>query len=88
MRVFACIAAYFFGVALGLVAAFTGSVGPEGPRTGLGDVLMVLYRPYYELFCVPFGGVGFLIALILSGLPFALLVWLVFLISSKMRRSV
>ncbi len=87
MRVFACIAAYLFGLGLALVAAFTGSVGPEGPRTELGNVLMIFYRPYYELLCVPFGGVGFLIALMLSGVPFALLVWLVFLIFCRIKRS-
>jgi hypothetical protein len=77
MRFFACSIAYIFGVILAFTAAITCSVGPEPARTQLGRVLAVVYRPYYDLFCEPFGTAGFLAALALSGVPFALLVWLV-----------
>jgi hypothetical protein len=78
MRTFPYVAAYVLGIGLALVAAFTCSIGPEPPRTDLGKVLAVIYRPYFDLLCGAFGGVGFLIAVILSGLPFLLLVWLFF----------
>lgn len=76
MRVFAYVVAYVFGLALAFAAAITCSVGPEPPRTELGQALAVFYRPYFDLFCEPFGGWGFLVALLLSGIPFVLLVWL------------
>lgn len=84
MRVFTYVAAYIFGVGLGLVAAITGSIGPEPARTQLGKVLATVYLPYYEmLFQMVFwlglwrlGPLSLLIPLILSGVPFVLLVWL------------
>ena len=84
MRVLTYVAAYVFGLGLALVAAITCSVGPEPPRTDLGKVLAVFYRPYYDLLCGPLGGVGFLISLLLSGVPFILLVWLFFCVYDKM----
>ena len=63
----------------------TSSVGPEPPRAELGQILAVFYRPYYDLLCGPFGGVGFLIALILGGVPFVLLVWMAFWIGGRKR---
>jgi hypothetical protein len=65
--------AYFFGVGLAFVAAITRSVGPEGPGTQIGRILAVVYRPYYELFTGSLGTFGFLIALVLSGVPFAII---------------
>jgi hypothetical protein len=76
---------YVVGVALAFVAAVTGSVGPEPPRTELGKVLAIVYRPYYEPFFV-FDALGFLIALALSGLPLMLLVLGVFWMRERMRR--
>ena len=67
------IAAYFFGVGLAFVAAITRSVGPEGPDTQLGQALAVVYRPYYDIFTGSFGTIGFLTALVLSGVPCAIL---------------
>jgi hypothetical protein len=87
MRTPTCITAYLFGVMLGFMAAFTGSVGPEGPHTQLGSVLAAGYRPYYETFCVPLGGTGFFIGLLLSGVPFAAVAWLTFLVLGRMRRQ-
>lgn len=77
MRVFACITAYLLGVGLAFVAAVTCSVGPEPARTQLGKTLAFVYRPYFDLFCGPFGSAGFIVALTLSGVPLAALVWLV-----------
>lgn len=76
-RGFLCAVAYMVGATLGVVAAFTGSIGPEPPGTALGQALAAVYRPFYELFASAGGAVGFFIALALSGLPFALLAWLV-----------
>ena len=76
MRVFVYVALYFVGVVLAFVAAITCSVGPEPPRTPLGQALAVVYRPYYDMFCEPFGGIGFLLALALSGVPLASIAWL------------
>jgi hypothetical protein len=76
MRICVCGVAYFFGVVLAFVAAITRSIGPEPPDTPLGQTLAVVYRPYYDFFCGPFQAVGFLFALALSGVPFAVLAWL------------
>jgi hypothetical protein len=78
MRYFAYVVAYVLGFVLAFVAAITCSVGPEPPRTGLGRVFAVVYRPCFDLLCEPFGYVGFLAALCLSGVPFVGLVWLIF----------
>lgn len=86
MRVFTYVAAYIHGVALALVAAVTGSIGPEPPRTQLGKALAAVYRPYYEvvwIVCWPLGGLSLLIAIILSGVPFILLLWLLFCVYDK-----
>lgn len=77
VRIVLYITTYVLGVILGIVAAFTGSIGPEPPRTALGNGLAAVYRPFYELFAPAGGAIGFFIALALSGVPFALLVWLV-----------
>jgi len=60
---------YVLGVGLAVLAAFNGSIGPEPPRTPLGRFLAFVYQPYFEVFCLPFGPVGFLIAIGLSGIP-------------------
>jgi hypothetical protein len=86
MRAFSYVAAYIFGVGLGVIAAITGSIGPEPARTQMGKALAAVYLPYYEMVlmvCWPLGGFGFLIALILSGVPFVLLVWLLFYVYDK-----
>jgi hypothetical protein len=75
MRTTVPVVAYVFGLASALVAAFTGSIGPEGPRTAIGKMLMVVYRPCFELFAVPLGGIGLLMAILLCGAPFMLLAW-------------
>jgi hypothetical protein len=62
MRVVVCVIAYVFSLGLPLVAAITGSIGPEPPCTELGKALVVFYRPYFELSWGLFGGVGFVVA--------------------------
>jgi len=83
MRLFTYLAAYIFGVALALLAAISGSISPDGPWTVLGEVLARFYGRYFELFCGPLDGLGFLITLMLSGVPFIVLVWLCFCIYDR-----
>jgi hypothetical protein len=69
-----CIVAYLAGVLLALIAAFSGSVSPDGPRTAMGAVLASVYQPYFEQIwrvCFYNSSVAMVVSLALSGVPFA-----------------
>jgi hypothetical protein len=87
MRIFGSFLIYLLGVMLALVAAATGSIGPEPAKTVAGRVLAAVYLQYFDLFGTLFGGVGIVIALILSGIPFVLAVWLIIWIAERTERS-
>jgi hypothetical protein len=81
MRLGAVIGGYGFGVMF-FVAWCLLALGPEGPRPGWGEV------PYLILgfFCNLFPGtrvVGLILAVLLTGVPFAILAWLVVWACSK-----
>lgn len=87
IRVVLYVLAYVAGVSLALYAAFTGSVGPEPPRTQVGMLLAGCYHPYFMLFCIPLNLVGFFIAVALSGIPFAGIVWMFIQRRSRTRQD-
>ena len=74
---------YFLGITVAYIAAATGSIGPEPPRSLIGTILATIYYPYFMTFCVPLGGAGFIIALVLSGMPFVWLGWVFFRLIPK-----
>ena len=57
-----------FGSGIALLAAFTGGIGPEPPRTAIAELVSRAYDPYFMFFCEPLGGVGFIIAVVVHGL--------------------
>ena len=66
---------FLFGVGVAFGAALLGAIGPEPPITVLGKVVSVVYYPYFKFFCDPLDMVGFILALVLHGLIFVVLIY-------------
>jgi len=77
-RILVYVAVYILSVVLSVSAALAGSVGPEGASGTIGLMLETIYRPYFMFFCEYLEAIGFVVAVLLSGVPAVGVVWLLF----------
>jgi len=75
MRKTIYLCAYGIGVVCALVAAFSGSVGPEPPQNPI--VLFYGYLFFQPLLMMVDGPLGVIVGSLIAGLPFVGIAWLV-----------
>lgn len=68
---------FIFGVIVAIIAAFNGGIGPEPPRSLFTEIVHRIYYTYFMAFCDLFDVVGLIIAIVLHGIIFFCIAYIV-----------